>query len=438
VVNQKVLLVNLLTAGAVLCSIGTANPLDPTFGRNGVRDIETAGVFDDLSPKAIAVQTDGTIVVAGSRRVSSNDQAFVSILWQPNGFAQYNFGIDMFAGLEHDATSLALDREGRIRVGGSVVLPIRTCDHIDRYTSYSFVSRFDSKGSIDTSFGPSGSFAGSALIQAPCADVLDVLASVDAAGRTLVSSDVLDGGVTSIVVTRLSEDGKIDSSFGTSGQIRMQAPAGDSLAAAGLATSKSGEVFVGANQTSSIDGSVKGSVFKFRSDGNPDSTFGAGGAVVVDLSSASERLCCMAVDGQGRTYIAGTSNEEFAFIARLTPAGQFDAKFGTHGVAFMSVGTSDSPAALALDASDRANVTLTSYGLHSGATAIELLHFNEDGSLNFATGESGIYEQSCGFIDCTAAGLAVDAFGRPTMVVASPDNGTFVLREDELFADGCD
>src|SRR5262245_11684431 len=134
-----------------------ANPvdLDSGFGSAGVFELSpNPQFFFSTEGRAVAVQKDGKIVVAGSQFVLMiNGTGLDVAVWRLNqdGTLDTTFGTGGAAVLalpgEQQANAVAVQKDGRIVVAGY------TEESNDRNF---LVARFDSNGAVDTSFGGTG------------------------------------------------------------------------------------------------------------------------------------------------------------------------------------------------------------------------------------------------------------------------------------------
>jgi uncharacterized delta-60 repeat protein len=189
---------------AVVTRFLTDGQVDTTFGAHGTA-YAFSGVFNVAS--AIALQTDGKIVIAGHTGGNGLTDDFLIARFHPNGTPDTGFG-DAFGakavhfGSGHDtAYALALTPDGKIIVVGDV---------FNGSTNIWGVLRLTSAGQPDPTFGPSQD--GKAFIH---------LSNTASAQAVVVQSDgkvVVAGHVSyDAAIVRLLETGLSDASFGAGG-----------------------------------------------------------------------------------------------------------------------------------------------------------------------------------------------------------------------------
>ena len=123
-------------------------------------------------------------------------------------------------------------------------------------------------------------------------------------------------------VWRFRTDGHLDGSFGTGGAARI---AGASNAS-GLAVDTSGRVVF-----DGVDSNGTFIVERLAANGTPDATFGTNGRTNISLFD----LRGIAIQGDGRILVSGTNTLRMG-VTRLLSNGGPDASFGTHGTSVLT------------------------------------------------------------------------------------------------------
>lgn len=176
-------------AAAISCQ---ANPIDPIFGRNGHGADELFWINKNLYALATTADEKGNLYIVGNVYDGTQD---------PFVYSQTSSGLDRggyggspvainsaFAGLPNYATSAVVDAEGRVLVGGYITLPLATCPDGNANTSYAFVTRFTVDGTVDSSFGSGGSFAGSSFIRLPCSRAYQTILGLQSTGNIVLAT----------------------------------------------------------------------------------------------------------------------------------------------------------------------------------------------------------------------------------------------------------
>ena len=130
-----------------------AGDLDPAFGVGGKRTTDFFG-NDDVGA-AVAVQPDGKIVVAGIA-LSGEVGNFAVARYSSDGSLDSSFGTggktttDFFGDIDL-AFGVALQTDGKIIAVGTAVKPLS-----DRLETYFALARYNTNGTLDSSFGTGG------------------------------------------------------------------------------------------------------------------------------------------------------------------------------------------------------------------------------------------------------------------------------------------
>ena len=320
------------TLAMVLCAgsqaTGQAGSLDPTFGTNGIFTATTVRLF----AAAVAIQTDGKIVVAGGA-VANNNFADTLIRLNPNGTLDTTFGSGGIVTIEPAGGFFALV----IQPNGEIVAAGEGPTVNNAIVQ---VARFKTNGSLDPSFGSGGITTTGAIPFTP----------FNATGALALqpNGEILVAASNPGVMARFTTSGQLDTTFGTGGVANLT-NGGPSLAeTAGpcptrIAVQTSGTILVAAGVHSPTPGALAGIISRYNSNGSLDTTFGAGGQVA-SVASASALL----LQSNGKIVVAGTLTSKIAVppaindvgfgIVRYSANGAIDSTFGTGGVAVADFG----------------------------------------------------------------------------------------------------
>jgi uncharacterized delta-60 repeat protein len=127
--------------------------LDPTFGIGG-KVITDFFIESNDFVAAVAIQTDGRIVVAGTTMGTSD--GFAIARYNPDGTLDGSFGtngrfhIDLNSSFSDQASAIAIQSDGKIVVAGGAVNPAPGGN-----ADFAVV-RLNGNGSLDTSFDGDG------------------------------------------------------------------------------------------------------------------------------------------------------------------------------------------------------------------------------------------------------------------------------------------
>ncbi len=193
------------------------------------------------------------------------------------------------------------------------------------------VVALDSFGNPDSSFGASG-------ILGLDNEFVDV--KIDSKNRIVVAQVGFDGTNADVLVSRFESDGSVDTSFGTGGSASVSYPGYD-LSPHNIALDADDNIFAAAAKVATFVSDVQIVVAKFSADGSVDTTFGTGGLRVLALAPAGSEQSfpqALITGPDGSLYLAGTtlqpSLDTETDIVKIAPDGNLSPSFG-HGVGYI-------------------------------------------------------------------------------------------------------
>ncbi len=420
-------------------------PLDPTFGDDyGVNPYP----IGRHSAFALAITSDSQerLITTGY----STDASTTGFLTRHDPSGQLDISFDgngiavPFPDEYNDLTGVAVDHSGHIVVTG-FIQGTTACGSDPSHDVYFYtVARFQNNGltagAPDTSFATTGHAL--AVVGDCNATGTPTGLAIDAHDSiTVIGGATDDTGTTVIGLARWKSDGNLDTSFGTNGVVTTRTPYESAFGKA-IAIDAAGKLWVAARGDTPVG--VIAIILRYNTDGTLDTTFGASGLATISLAFNGE-VCCIALDPDGRAVIAADADDDAGgpnrvLLARFDNNGRLDTSFGVGGIARPKISTGDSASVgLALDPQGRPYVAGWSddFMLNS----VTLVHYNLDGTLNTAAGFGGIFTTSLGDSSSYGAALLIDPLGRPTIAAYGYDrDGAFpaLLRYDEMFGDGFD
>ena len=192
-----------LNTDFALARFNTDGTLDNTFGVGG--KVTTNVGSDDVAYK-MALQSDGKIVVAGTSSLV-NDYGYSLVRYNTDGTLDTSFDgdgkilVDLFFDINRDAYALAIQTNGKIVIGG--------------VSDENFaLLRFNSNGSLDTTFDGDGKVT----TDFGNLDVIYAIA-IQSDGKIVVNGGTYDTNNADLAVARYNTNGSLDTSFGSLGKI---------------------------------------------------------------------------------------------------------------------------------------------------------------------------------------------------------------------------
>ncbi|MCF6203041.1 MAG: DUF4347 domain-containing protein, partial [Methylococcaceae bacterium] len=202
--------------------------LDTSFGTGGTVTTDLGSNHDYA--KSITVQADGRILVTGDTYNGSNSD-FALVRYNTDGSLDTSFdtdGIvttDIGSGLEK-GESVTVQADGRILVAG--------------YTGGGdfALMRYNTNGSLDASFGSGGIVT--TAVGSGTDEGYDLAVQTD--GRILMTGYSDNGSNNDFALVRYNTDGSLDTSFGTNGTVTT--PIGNNDVATGVSIQTDGRIIV--------------------------------------------------------------------------------------------------------------------------------------------------------------------------------------------------
>lgn len=356
--------------------------LDTGFGVDG-KVVTAIGLSDDEA-KSLCVQSDGKILLAG-QSWNGEQWAFTVVRYNSDGSLDSSFGSQGIV-----ISPIAFSEYGNdvtLQADGKILLAGSSWDG----SKWNFaVARYNSDGSPDTTFGDDGSLT------------VDMGAYGSAGYEVLVQPDgkILLTGVSDYhgtAMLRLNADGSLDQSYGSNGKIITDFQWGVSSALL-----PDGKLLVAG---SLIDGTFNFAVAKYNSDGSPDTGFGVNGLATYDFAG-NESGSDIVVQPDGKILIVGTgavdagNGTDFALI-RLNADGGLDASFDGDGYVSSAIGTwNDSGLGIALQDDGRIVVVGRAIGQNYD---FAIARYNPDGSLDESFASHNTLDHSATYTENGAA-----------------------------------
>ncbi len=328
--------------------------LDTSFDGDGKVITRVLGNSD--SADAVAIAPDGKIVVAGSASYPATNPDFAIVRYNQDGSLDATFDGDGKAIVDVSsfparAYAVAIYPDGRIVAAGTA----------HNGESYNFaVVRLNVNGSPDTTFSNDGKV----MTEIAAGDIAYSIA-IGTDGRIAVGGTTFNYSNYDFAAVRYLADGRLDSSFGTGGIVKVGVLNDDDTGRS-IAVLPDGKVVLAGYAQNLFASRDEFAVVRLRSNGLPDPTFSGDGKLTTTFFDRDDRAQAIAIQPDGKIVAAGYShnglNNDFA-IARYNPDGSLDAAFDGDGKTTTPILVSESANAVTITPNGRIVATGNASGV---------------------------------------------------------------------------
>ena len=312
---------------------GSDGALDGTFSSDGLTTID----FDNKneSAYAVAIQTDGKIVVAGRAATDGMGLTFDFAVARltTSGALDETFSsdglltVDVGGGNDY-GYAIDVASDGDIVVVG----------YGSNGSNWDVAAiRLDSSGNLDTGFSSDGK----ALYAVGSGHDYGYGLDIASDGDLLVTGSSHNGSDDDVLVLRLDGNGNLDTAFDADGIWTADIGSGTADVGWGIIEASDGDVLVGGSSDGGDDDVL---AVRLTASGVPDTAFSGDGKVTVAIGSANDVGYGISEQVDGSVVVAGTSYDgsaEDVAVVRFTASGVLDTTFSGDGKLTTSIGSGD-------------------------------------------------------------------------------------------------
>jgi len=399
--------------------------LDSAFDGDGKVTTNVSRIQYSTEGYDVAVQNDGKIVMVGGLQQSSFWQ-FMVTRFNTDGSFDTSFDTDGIvttltipnSGYSH-ARAVEIQEDGKIVVAGFA-------------QNQMIVVRYNSDGSLDTSFGTNGIVATTAGGNYAQAYAL----AIQSDGQIVVGGLIYGppNYLYQFGVVRLNGgDGSLDTSFDTDGIVTTSV-GGTSDTVYSVAIQNDGKIVAAGNAYGPVtNNQTHFGVVRYNSDGSLDTSFDTDGVVTTNPNGYYNQVKSLAIQGDGQILVAGhgyspTYNSRFTVVRYNASDGSLDTSFDTDGIAAPSLGgNSDQASSMAIQEDGQIVVAGYAYGPATNyQNRIGVVRLNKNnGSLDTSFNDDGIaFTTVSGYSD-TVNALAIQPDGKIVVGGQSYFSGTY-------------
>lgn len=273
-----------------------------------------SGVKADL-----ALQTDGKIVVAGSGFFSGSGYDFCVARFSSNGTLDNSFDSD---GVVNTSISPNWDYANAVAIqtDGKIVVVGQSRNDTDGWDQMALI-RYNTDGSLDTSFDGDGKLT-TAIGTVGARNGSDAANSVAIQSDNQIVVAGRFGQNGNFAIVRYNANGSLDTTFGAGGKVTTTVGTNSNDRANAIVIQTDGKI-IAAGSSTSVSGNVDFAAVRYNADGSLDNSFadgitpnayGNGGKVLVDFSGANDFAYGAKIDSLGRLVVAGSTGNSFGTV----------------------------------------------------------------------------------------------------------------------------
>ncbi len=278
--------------------------LDSTFLSTGIVTLSMSG-GDDYA-QGVVVQSDGKILVAGfSSNGSNTDFALARLNDDGTPDSAFNTTgqvVTPVGGFSSGAYSVALQGDGKIVAAG----------YAFDGSSYDFaVLRYDASGTLDSTFNSTG------IVTTPLgmSDDFAFKVVVQADGKIVAAGYGTVGGGADFALARYQTNGALDPGFNGTGKVLTAIGPGDDIGNSLAIQSSDQKLVVTGYASNGTDSDF--AIVRYKTDGTLDTTFQGTGKVTTPVGAADDLGASVAIQSDGRYVIAGYTLNGATYEAAL-------------------------------------------------------------------------------------------------------------------------
>lgn len=320
----KIITALLITVFINTALYGDTVYLDVNFGINGIRNTI---IGNSSVANSIVEQPDGKLVIAGQAFIDSSYQWLLA-RYNTDGSLDASFGTGGIVAFPFGSIdslyNVIIDANDKIVATGST------------YSDYSYMTliRFNTDGSLDSSFGSGG--IAIQLFGDGAAGTSSVIQPSN--GYIITGCAAVLSGNPTLVVARFDTDGNLDTSFNSGGAVPGTVPTDTPFSATvktiGLQSDE--KIITAGFVVNNITGNYDVQLQRYNSDGTLDTSFGTSGIVRTDINSPYDFVRSITIQSNDYILITGYTQDgdgnNNILVVRYDQDGALDTAFGTGGI----------------------------------------------------------------------------------------------------------
>lgn len=376
---------------------------DSSFAGDGITTMDMGSSYDVAY--AIAVKSDGQIVVAGEVTIGNASRLAVACLnsdGSPNAGFSYDGKEILYWGAGSMARGVAIQPDGKIVLAGSVVVSSASFSEF-------LVVRMNADGTLDNNFSADGI---QTMQFGPMVEIAEAVA-LSADGKIVVAGTAYEQTGGDFALARFNTNGTPDSSFGSHGKVTVAVSSGFDYSYS-VAIDPTGKIL------SAGSSNTKYAVTRHTVNGSLDNSFDGDGIVTGFKPDSPASFYVAAVQTDGKIVAAGSAfarawwtenHEEELAVIRFNVNGTIDNSFAENGRLVVDYGTG-SGIATAIAIQPDGKIVVGGY-VHNGRNQdFAIVRLNTDGTLDGSFGDGGKLLIDFSDSDDQLQGIAIQPDGK--------------------------
>jgi len=345
-----ILLLLAIALGLLLTIKNLTNPgdLDKTF--NGDGKLSTDIGAKNERAEAIAIQSDGKIVVVGDYyNVWKEDDDWAVVRYTPDGTLDTAFAgkgyLTIDLGDIDQAWDVGIQPDGKIIIAGQTCNTSLKCKIA--------LARYDDDGNLDPSFSEDGKLTTDFGAYDRALDVsIQTDGKIVVAGKTCETKWICD-----LALARYNSNVTLDTTFHGDGMVNTGFGSGRIDVAKDLAIASGGKLVVVGTTCDSSFVNCNFAIARFNPNGSLDTTFSGDGKVVSNpIPGVPDATYGLAIQSNGKLVVAGMIGNDGSrdlILARYNPIGSLDNTFSGNGWLTTDFGGDDCASDIAIQSDGR-------------------------------------------------------------------------------------
>jgi len=338
--------------------------LDTSFNATGSVTTDVATLNE--AAYSVAIQTDGKILVGGYSELNYHAQMAL-LRYHSDGSLDTSFNatgiVTTDIGSSHEyGQGLTIQPDGKILLVG----------YSDNGSDNDLaLVRYNSDGSLDTSFNTTG------IVTLDIGGSNDLGRSIalQTDGKILVAGYSNIAGNNDMALVRFNSDGSLDTSFNTTGIVTTNVGSGDNAYSVAIQPDPDGKILLGGY--SYIGNYSQVTLLRYNSDGSLDTSFNSAGIVTTDINGFYDYALSIAIQPDSKILVGGYSDngsKNDMAVLRYNDDGSLDTSFDSDGIVTTNIGgLNDGAYSVALQPDG--NILLAGYSNIAGNYDVALVRY---------------------------------------------------------------